>query len=83
MECLELVDEDYCIQETFTAPSSRALYSNSIEEWATIHCLREVQDRRLEPKYTAKPPMDFQSSILRAQSKYVKTGREKLEHLVR
>jgi hypothetical protein len=44
------------------------LYSTSVLDRATVACFRALQEIRLEPKNTAKPPVDRLSSTLPAQS---------------
>jgi hypothetical protein len=48
--------------------STIALYSASVLEWDIIFCFLAYQEMRLGPKNTAKPPVDFQSSVHPAQS---------------
>jgi hypothetical protein len=45
-----------------------ALYSTYVLDLETVACLRAFQEIRLEPRYTAKPPVDLLSSRESAQS---------------
>ena len=45
-----------------------ALYSASVLDLETVACFLALQDIRLGPKYTAKPPVDLLSSMQPAQS---------------
>jgi hypothetical protein len=45
-----------------------ALYSASVEEQETVGCFLEFQDRRLEPRETQYPDVDFRSLGYPAQS---------------
>src|SRR4051812_21730733 len=47
---------------------AKDLYSASVLDLDTVACFLALQDIRLEPKYTAKPPVDFLSSTHPAQS---------------
>jgi len=44
------------------------LYSASVLDRATVACFLALQEIRLDPKNTAKPPVDRLSSTLPAQS---------------
>lgn len=48
--------------------SARALYSDSVDDLDTVHCLRAVHEIKLEPRYIANRPVDRRSSEHPAQS---------------
>jgi hypothetical protein len=47
---------------------ARDLYSASVLDLETVACFLALQEIRLDPKYTTKPPVDLLSSTHHAQS---------------
>ena len=58
----------FCTHNISTVAFAKALYYASVEDLETVGCFLAVQEIKLSPRNTAKPPVDLLSSTQPAQS---------------